>query len=246
MELKNHLQIERTSWDSTRVVLGWFCSICINTQKKATSESSCFNFSKRSFLHRFPSVWASRVPLWNRLFGVRWICRGGQLTAIQDAASRTPREECPAALGQAGRPGPDGGPVHGAIAEPHQSVSILRGLGHLLPLHELLRWGWWRWVGNHTHKDKTDHLLTCHLSAGSVYQTSVLYKSVTAEGSLIQQTFHMCTSCPNLVYHCFSTHSKHLIVICTVEISFLCSETLTLMFTLNEQGHLKCIKIEME
>lgn len=59
------------------------------------------------------------------LFGVSWICRGGQLTAIQDAASRTPREECPAALGQAGRPGPDGGPLHGAIAEPHQPVGVL-------------------------------------------------------------------------------------------------------------------------
>lgn len=63
----------------------------------------------------------------------------GQLTAIQDAASRTPREECPAALGQAGRPGPDGGPVHGEIAEPHQPVGVLRGPRHLLPLHELLR-----------------------------------------------------------------------------------------------------------
>ncbi|MEQ2243786.1 hypothetical protein ILYODFUR_010458 [Ilyodon furcidens] len=49
----------------------------------------------------------------------------GQLTAVQDAASRTPREECPAALGQAGRPGPDGGPLHGEITEPHQPLGVL-------------------------------------------------------------------------------------------------------------------------
>lgn len=95
----------------------------------------------------FAPVWVGVSTFRSTLvFGLRWICRGGQLTAVQDAASSTPREKCPAALGQAGRPGPDGGPLYGAIAEPHQPVGILWGPRHLLPLHELIWRGRWGWV----------------------------------------------------------------------------------------------------
>lgn len=166
---------------------------------------------------------ASCVPLWNRLFGVRWICRGGQLTAIQDAASRTPREECPAALGQAGRPGPDGRPVHGAIAEPDQSVGVLRGLGHLLPLHELLRWGRWRWVGT-THI-KIPPPVTSHLSAGSFHQTSVLYKCVKVSFSKPSICASPAQTLFITVFQIFKMYS-HLdchLVSCAVKLLLCCS-----------------------
>lgn len=90
--------------------------------------------------------WRRATCVLTLLSGVKWICRGGQLTVIQDAASRTTREECPATPGQAGRPGPDYRALHGEVAEPHQPFGVVRGTRHLLPLYELLWRGRWRWV----------------------------------------------------------------------------------------------------
>ena len=114
---------------------------CISPNVQKTISSSTSTSAARTFLHRFVPVQVLGFLLDSFFPRVRWICRGGQLTAFQDAASRTPREECPAAPGQAGRPGPDAGPLHGAVTEPHQPVGVLRGPRHLLPLHELLRRG---------------------------------------------------------------------------------------------------------
>lgn len=66
----------------------------------------------------------------------------------QDAAGRAPSEEWGGEAGQAaggGGRGPRRRPrtraLHGAVAEPPQPLRLLRGPGHLLPLHEQLRRG---------------------------------------------------------------------------------------------------------
>lgn len=69
----------------------------------------------------------------------------------QDAAGRAPSEEWRGQAGQATGGGGGGGgsprrcprlrAVHGAVAEPPQPLRLLRGPGHLFPLHEQLRRG---------------------------------------------------------------------------------------------------------
>lgn len=67
----------------------------------------------------------------------------------QDAAGRAPSEEWGGQAGQTAGGGGGRSPrrcprlraLHGAVAEPPQPLRLLRGLGHLLPLHEQLRRG---------------------------------------------------------------------------------------------------------